>query len=80
MRKSYKKYSLADKRKYWGDKLDYLSQKRNRTNKESSQLRYAQGFYISSSYGKLTRNFNDLDLPNQIGQLNGFKAKKYNKK
>lgn len=80
MRKIYKRYSLADKRKYWGNKLDYLSQKKNKTKEESAQMRYAQGFYISSKNGKLTKDFNDLDLSNQIGQLNGFKAKKYNKK
>lgn len=80
MNKKYKKYTLAEKRKYWGSQLDYLSNKKKRTKEESNKLRYAQGFYASSKNGKITRDFNELDKPNQIGQLNGFKANMYNKK
>lgn len=80
MNKKYKKYTLVEKRKYWGSQLDYLSNKKKRTKEESNKLRYAQGFYVSSKNGKITRDFNDLDKPNQIGQLNGFKANMYNKK
>lgn len=80
MNKEYKKYTLAEKRKYWGSQLDYLFSKKQRTKEESDKLRYAQGFCTSSKNGKITRDFNDLDKSNQMGQLNGFKANKYNKK
>lgn len=36
MRKTYKRYSLAEKRKYWGSKLDNLALKRNKTKEESA--------------------------------------------
>ena len=85
MKKIYKKYTLADKRKYWGDKMNKLfdiqcgKNARNRTKKEQDKFLYAQGFYVASKNGKLSNNFNELKSPQKLGQIAGFKAKYYDK-
>ena len=85
MAKKYKKYSLAEKRKYWGAKMNNLfdiqvgKNGRKRTKKEEQEFLYAQGFYSASKSGKLSSKFNDMEAPQQFGQIAGFKAKAYDK-
>lgn len=85
MAKKYKKYSLAEKRRYWGGKMDYLfdiqrgKNGRKRTKQEEQMFLYAQGFYSASKTGKLSSKFNDMKTPQQFGQIAGFKAKAYDK-
>lgn len=85
MAKNYKKYTLADKRKYWGDKMNKLfdikcgKNARKHTKQEENKYLYAQGFYVASKNGKLSNNFNEMKTPQQLGQIAGFKAKIYDK-
>lgn len=85
MTKKYKKYSFAEKRKYWGDKMNYLfdiqrsKNGRNRTKQEEQMFLYAQGFYSASKTGKLSGKFNDMEISRQFGEIAGFKAKAYDK-
>lgn len=85
--KKYNKYSLSEKRSYWGsvaDKyFDILSgqgtPKRKLTKEEKQKIDYAQGFLLSSKRGRISTNFNELDYSSQIGQIKGFKSKKNEK-
>ena len=85
MSKLIKQYSFAEKRKFWGSELDRLfniqvgKNGRKRTKAEQERFEYAQGFYSSSKNGNLSKNFNDLTFPKQLGEIAGFKAKKTNK-
>ena len=85
MAKRYKKYSLAEKRKYWGDTMNNLfdiqvgKNGRKRTKQEERKFLYAQGFYSASKSGKLSSKFNDMETPQQFGQIAGFKARAYDR-
>ncbi len=72
-------YSLAEKRSYYANRLDVLSAKKSLSKSEEQKLRYAQGFLLASKNAKLSHDINKLDYSNQLGQINGFKARKNNK-
>lgn len=84
MAKQYKKYTLAQKQKYWNNRLDYLfniqrgKNGRLHTDKERQEFLYAQGFCSASKSGRLSNKFNDMEMSQQFGQIAGFKAKLYN--
>lgn len=77
--KKYTEYTLADKRSYYANKIDFLFAKKRLSKSEKQKLRYAQGFLLVSKDAKLSHDFNKLDYSNQMGQINGFKARKNNK-
>ena len=75
MTKKFKKYTFAEKRNYWKKVVDIEFEKKVKTNKTTNKFKYAIGFLISSKNGRLSSNFNNLERPEQLGQIAGFKAK-----
>lgn len=76
---NYIKYSLSEKRKYWGDVLDNEFELKKKTNKNSNKLKYAVNFLICSKSGKLSKDFDSLDYSSQLGQIRGCESKRLDK-
>lgn len=81
MTKYFKKYTLAEKRKYWVNNLNLLydvkcgKNGRALTKEEQSKYLYSQGFCSSSKNGKISSKFNDMPNSYKFGEIAGVKAK-----
>lgn len=76
MQKKYKKYSLADKRKYWLNVFDKETRLRTNHKKFNKDRRdYAYGFILGSKSG-MSKKFNEYKSNSQkFGMIAGVKSK-----
>lgn len=71
--KQYKRYSRAQKIKYWADVLD-SSPTYYRTDLEDERYEYAHGFLRAANWGTIDPKFNELSDSRKMGNIAGYRC------